>query len=808
MSSNEPKEPVEVSAKNSAERQVSHQKYPATDLRHKGGLLSVETETVDTAGIHILPLTHQQGMVNSENLSLANLPSGTSTQAHSTPLLSPALDTTSSMSSANNSTTHGAMNGPAADLHNTLRSKRSIIEPSLFNGNEDIDGHSTGDRAASGPKIASNPNSVRLQKKSAATGMGPVRTQTSTSTNSNHPIKSATRVDFFAARVHDAIKNDKGESSDSDETFVYDNAPQQGTAADVSAQMPARDLKQPSIAGSTGVSGVATVGSSNVTGTNSGVASKTGSVVGLASVTATQRSQQLLGKKDMVDSQSIYSVSDSFVPSGNTAYGSTTSNEMPNSGSKHSQQKTFKNLRDFADSPMGSDDDQVDELNDGKEAISPFTKGNQGSIRSNRRFSKGNVADKISLSPNSPANRVGEGNESSKAPQLRAITSKLFDSKGTLPRRYSGVDFNAFNDEDLDEDDFDFVADPDEESELEFGSYGKGGYADLRRNLSSMSYPNNGYGSLDSDGNGTKLDKPRRMIRRKKANTGMYYSPHNFTGSRSARWRQVKNFCYTLGLIMLLLSVGFVSGFLLATTKDLQDVKITEIQDIIISQEELVFNVGVQAFNPGFWSIVVSEAEIDVFAQTAFSKVKAKDCPKETDPNKPLVPIPKVDEADNGALETVLLGTVRSFEMPLVFQGGFFTRQKSQSMTEIKLLDPCSKDEDKNGEDQNDGKPPVEANEKVLTGLNDGRENADGRSRDMQGTYYETFGSESCDINDIPGRKKWSHISKHPFDLIIRGVLTYRLPLSGSNSTIGVNKVVSIDPDKPIDPIKTWEEWH
>ncbi|GMF43243.1 unnamed protein product [[Candida] boidinii] len=229
----------------------------------------------------------------------------------------------------------------------------------------------------------------------------------------------------------------------------------------------------------------------------------------------------------------------------------------------------------------------------------------------------------------------------------------------------------------------------------------------------------------------------------RKRRQDMYFSPHNFRSTRSKRIQQVKNFCYTAGFVIILLFLvflSFMSGFLLATTKELQDTKVDKIFDIIISQEELVFNLEVESFNPGLFGISIVDVELDVFAKTKFVDpslwysdpscsydMKTLGDPASNyniDNSKELEEDKSLSFAELGSgttkpFYTVMLGSVNQLDIPLHFHGGFFTRQKSSGVTEIKIKDPCrtnhDDDDDSGGDGGNGGEGEGEDDDAIHT---------------------------------------------------------------------------------------------
>lgn len=241
--------------------------------------------------------------------------------------------------------------------------------------------------------------------------------------------------------------------------------------------------------------------------------------------------------------------------------------------------------------------------------------------------------------------------------------------------------------------------------------------------------------------------RPRNSSRKINNGGGRYTHPHLSPSAnhfflprkQSSEFKHyrancIKSFIYTLVSIVCILGVGFMMGFVLATTKELQHVSITSIESPVVSQDELIFNVVVRAFNPGWFAVNIDEVELDIFAKSGYLS-------------------DSIDLTLENAIENVLIGTVTTLESPLSFSGGFFTREAVSQTGEIKLLSPG----------------------RNLTNTDDDLGNVDGD-------------------NDPDNSKKWQVIAKHPFDLRVRGVLKYNLPMSSNPRSVVVDKVQYIDP--------------
>ncbi|KAK6459401.1 uncharacterized protein RJT20DRAFT_89905 [Scheffersomyces xylosifermentans] len=244
------------------------------------------------------------------------------------------------------------------------------------------------------------------------------------------------------------------------------------------------------------------------------------------------------------------------------------------------------------------------------------------------------------------------------------------------------------------------------------------------------------------------------------SNSGHFFLPRKQSNEFKGRQRVncIKSFIYTLISIVAILGIGFIMGFVLATTKDLTHVSITTIENAVVSQDELIFNIVVEAFNPGWFTVEIEEVELDIFAKSGYLS-EYLDLKKEG-------PEDEIEGLSIAAVETVLLGTVYSLESPMSFAGGFFSRESVVQSGEIKLLTPgknlttLSMNEKKHKEKE---------------GGNNGNEN----------------GGNSTEPDNS---KKWEIISRNPFDLVVRGLLMYRLPMVKDTKSVIVDKVGYIDP--------------
>lgn len=214
------------------------------------------------------------------------------------------------------------------------------------------------------------------------------------------------------------------------------------------------------------------------------------------------------------------------------------------------------------------------------------------------------------------------------------------------------------------------------------------------------------------------------------------FSPHNFYSKRNA-WTRFRNCFYLTISVLLLVSLGFVLGFLLAANKELREFDIVLMDNVISSTDELIFDLTTTAFNPGIFPIYVDEVEFDIFAKTQFLRC---------DSYGTCLP------SEQANVETIFLGIVKSLETPLKYQGGFFNRNFDIAETSVRLHKPGS-DEAK----EPDNEEPKDTSDDIT---------------------------------------KWKLLIKHDYELILRGNIKYKVPFFNTQRSIAVQMATDVHPGK------------
>ncbi|KAJ2978782.1 hypothetical protein NUW58_g7388 [Xylaria curta] len=205
--------------------------------------------------------------------------------------------------------------------------------------------------------------------------------------------------------------------------------------------------------------------------------------------------------------------------------------------------------------------------------------------------------------------------------------------------------------------------------------------------------------------------------------------------------------CLVLTVMLLLVITGGI-GFMFATSQPLTNVELLKINNVLASEQELMFDLTVQAHNPNVVVVMIDSADIEVFAKSRHAgndsewwrhphgDFKILDDPKD-DP-------PDVDKPGDDTSPNMRLGNVHTFDSPLTYEGSFFQRGSTTSSGELRLAHP--------------------------------------------GNTTES------------GTERWERIIADEFTLVIKGVLKYTLPLSQKVRKVSISGKTVVKPNAANNP--------
>lgn len=240
--------------------------------------------------------------------------------------------------------------------------------------------------------------------------------------------------------------------------------------------------------------------------------------------------------------------------------------------------------------------------------------------------------------------------------------------------------------------------------------------------------------------------------------------------------------CLALTVLIVLALLAAVA-FLFATTKPLLNVEVREIQNVLASEQAIMLDLLVEAVNPNVIAVTVTDMDVNIFAKSKHvgsdqlwrddplsnsesfrRRAKSRHTPLSSPPisiattvedaasvgdgyrisrgvdegNDP-IPDPEGDDS-----QTMLLGRIFEFDSALSFDGSPFKRHPSTSVGELRLAKPGNKTE--------------------------------------QG-----------------GTQRWERVIQHKFELIVRGVLKYQLPLNSRLRTAPIGASILVHAEEGVD---------
>ncbi|KKZ66420.1 hypothetical protein EMCG_07848 [[Emmonsia] crescens] len=233
-------------------------------------------------------------------------------------------------------------------------------------------------------------------------------------------------------------------------------------------------------------------------------------------------------------------------------------------------------------------------------------------------------------------------------------------------------------------------------------------------------------------------------------------------------------------LVFLFLLIGGATTAVVGLMKPLTDVYVKKIQNVLASEQEIMFGLEVQAINPNLMSLTINDMDVNIFAKSRYvgseslwhgsgprpnivvvprtkdSRMRARlssavkqntasmsDATTQTTGGvdkgtDPIFREPPEDPA--GDPQTMLLGRIFHFDSPLTFESSPWKYEPSVSIGEVRLAKPGNKTEE-------------------------------------------------------GGTARWERVLQHPFELIVRGVVKYQLPLTSRMRSASINSKITVVPN-------------
>ncbi|KAK9445502.1 hypothetical protein VB005_00614 [Metarhizium brunneum] len=265
--------------------------------------------------------------------------------------------------------------------------------------------------------------------------------------------------------------------------------------------------------------------------------------------------------------------------------------------------------------------------------------------------------------------------------------------------------------------------------------------------------------SYDLDDTTGADDERTPLLGTVRSSRGGRRRPHTLRQAESQTYTRRSSYlnrfaaCLVLTMMLLLVITGAI-GFMFATSQPMTDIEIMSIKNVVTSEQVLMFDLTVKAHNPNIVVVTIDHANLEIFAKSEYAgndsdwrkspggsnEIHARDDPVNDPPKGP----GEGDGDDTDSRPNILLGRITEFDSPLTFEGSLFHQGASSSTGEMQLPNPG------NG----------------------------------------TSG----------GSERWGHIYQNEFDLIVKGVVKYSLPLSAHIRSATVSGRTTVKPNSANDP--------
>jgi len=226
---------------------------------------------------------------------------------------------------------------------------------------------------------------------------------------------------------------------------------------------------------------------------------------------------------------------------------------------------------------------------------------------------------------------------------------------------------------------------------------------------------------------------------------------------------------------LLALIVAAIVVVLLMCSKPLFEVHIKDIRNVLASEQEIMLDLHVRAVNPNIIAVQVSDLDVNIFAKSKHVgtseiwrnggmqlsrgpinrwKSFADDTTHRINHRRSPHDYHTADGVDEGTdpiedpetdAQTMLLGRIFEFDSPLIFEPSPIRHHSLSSMGEVRLAKPGNKTEE-------------------------------------------------------GGTARWEKVILHDFELIVRGVIRYSLPISSRTRSASIGGSVLVHPGEGLDP--------
>ncbi|KAI5283582.1 hypothetical protein KEM54_002011 [Ascosphaera aggregata] len=271
--------------------------------------------------------------------------------------------------------------------------------------------------------------------------------------------------------------------------------------------------------------------------------------------------------------------------------------------------------------------------------------------------------------------------------------------------------------------------------------------------------------AYDFDGEGADDERAPLLgsIRTGRYRHGRRHTPASlrqleYLEQRQRSWFARYAFCAVL-LSALFFIVTIGTSVVVGLTKPLYNLSVMGIENVIASEQEIMLDIDVEAVNLNLLPLTVAKVDVNIFAKSKFigndglwsdlaiannhadveNLAEASEVRKRDTADEGTNPMPDPDDTPADNSSTMLLGRVFNLNAPLNFEPSPWHHYASSSVGQIRLAHPGNKTEE-------------------------------------------------------GGTKRWERVLQHQFELILRGVVHYQLPMGNRYTSAPISGRVEVIP--------------
>lgn len=240
-----------------------------------------------------------------------------------------------------------------------------------------------------------------------------------------------------------------------------------------------------------------------------------------------------------------------------------------------------------------------------------------------------------------------------------------------------------------------------------------------------------------------------------------------------------------LGFVVFAAAILSAIAFLVMSNRPLNNVEICKIQNVLASEQELMMDLLVAATNPNALGIAINDMDVSVFAKSKHVGTEAS-----------------WRRHHDGALttsETVVTKRRRRQSLPPLDQP-----VSTQDLSHLWRTPPSSSGGvDKGTDPPDDDDLEGDAQTMLLGRITHFDQGLDFEGSPLKRHVHYSVGElhleKPGNKTEAGGSERWEKVLQYPFELIVRGVLKYQLPISSRVETTAVEGRVLVHPEDGVD---------